>query len=51
MKEADRITEELIAFLESNNFQYTLDRNPSEEKIKIINERIAKNKKIHGDHG
>ena len=51
MKKSDKLTEELIAFLESNNFQYTLDRNPSKAKMLEINQRIKRNKEIRGDHG
>lgn len=45
MKKKENFIEQVISFLESNNFQYTVDYNPSEEKIAMIKAKIAKSKK------
>ena len=51
MKDERTNTEKLIEYLEAKNFQFSVDYNPSEAKIALINAKIAKNKKIRGDHG
>jgi hypothetical protein len=39
-------TEQFISFFESNKIQYTVDRNPSKEKIDLILKQIEKTKQI-----
>jgi hypothetical protein len=39
-------TEQFISFLESNKIEYTIDRNPSKEKIDLILKQIEKTKQI-----
>jgi hypothetical protein len=40
------MTEKVIAFLESNKIQCTVDRNPSKEKIDLILKQIEKTNKM-----
>lgn len=44
-------TERLIQYLKDSNFNVTVNNRPSESEIKIIKEKIAKNKEIRGDQG
>lgn len=51
MKLSDKITEELISFLETNNFQYSMEYNPSKIEILEINKQIKINKGKRSNQG